>query len=399
MIVFLIFLFALYTLYKVFLSALQIKFVAQKSNQKAVVLDENDYKKAASVAIANEKFSLASNIFNFVLLIFWSIGGASLLQRCFEFESDILNDTLFCVAFLVINSLLNLPFGIYESFVKDKKFGFSTITPKLFAIDTIKSLVLVAIFGGIFIYLLLWIFAVLGQLWWIWGFCFSFIVILLINLIYPTLIAPIFNKITPLDDANLVNSINDLLEKCGFKSNGVFVMDASKRDNRLNAYFGGLGATKRVVLFDTLIKKFSQNEILAVLGHELGHFKHKDLLKNIVLMGFVMFILFFILGNIPSSFYTALDLKQSGGTLIVFFLLYSPILTAIFEPVISAFSRSHEFGADEFGAQNTNKNDMISALKKLGSQNKAFPISHKIYSFVYHSHPSLFDRINKLENI
>ena len=116
-------------------------------------------------------------------------------------------------------------------------------------------------------------------------------------------------------------------------------------------------------------------------------------------MGFVMFILFFILGNIPSSFYTALDLKQSGGALIVFFLLYSPILTAIFEPVISAFSRSHEFGADEFGAQNTNKNDMISALKKLGSQNKAFPISHKIYSFVYHSHPSLFDRINKLENI
>nr|MBP3725381.1 M48 family metallopeptidase [Campylobacter sp.] len=281
---------------------------------------------------------------------------------------------------------------------KDKKFGFSTITPKLFVIDLFKSLALIVIFGGIFIYLLLWIFESLGEFWWIWGFCFAFCMILLINLIYPTLIAPIFNKMTPLNDENLTNSINSLLESCGFKSSGVFVMDASKRDNRLNAYFGGLGSTKRVVLFDTLIKKLTQNEILAVLGHELGHFKHKDLLKNIVLMGVVLFVVFFVLGNIPSSFYTALNLKENGGALIVFFLLYSPVLSAIFEPLISAFSRSHEFGADKFGADNTNKNDMILALKKLGSENKAFPISHKIYSFVYHSHPSLFERINELEN-
>lgn len=396
MIYILIGVFALYSVYKAFLSILQIKFISQNATKKAVVLSQEDYEKAAIIAIKNEKFSLASNIFSFILLVFWSLCGANLLQNLFN--DGLFGNTIFCVAFLVINSLFHIPFEIYERFVKDKKFGFSTITPKLFVIDLFKSLALIVIFGGIFIYLLLWIFESLGEFWWIWGFCFAFCVILLINLIYPTLIAPIFNKMTPLNDENLTNSINSLLESCGFKSSGVFVMDASKRDNRLNAYFGGLGSTKRVVLFDTLIKKLTQNEILAVLGHELGHFKHKDLLKNIVLMGVVLFVLFFVLGNIPSSFYTALNLKENGGALIVFFLLYSPVLSAIFEPLISAFSRSHEFGADKFGADNTNKNDMILALKKLGSENKAFPISHKIYSFVYHSHPSLFERINELEN-
>lgn len=396
MIYILIGVFALYSVYKAFLSILQIKFISQNATKKAVVLSQEDYEKAAIIAIKNEKFSLASNIFSFILLVFWSLCGANLLQNLFN--DGLFGNTIFCVAFLVINSLFHIPFEIYERFVKDKKFGFSTITPKLFVIDLFKSLALIVIFGGIFIYLLLWIFESLGEFWWIWGFCFAFCMILLINLIYPTLIAPIFNKMTPLNDENLTNSINSLLESCGFKSSGVFVMDASKRDNRLNAYFGGLGSTKRVVLFDTLIKKLTQNEILAVLGHELGHFKHKDLLKNIVLMGVVLFVVFFVLGNIPSSFYTALNLKENGGALIVFFLLYSPVLSAIFEPLISAFSRSHEFGADKFGADNTNKNDMILALKKLGSENKAFPISHKIYSFVYHSHPSLFERINELEN-
>lgn len=396
MIYILIGVFALYSVYKAFLSILQIKFISQNATKKAVVLNQEDYEKAAVIGIENEKFSLASNIFSFILLVFWSLFGANLLQNLFN--DGLFGNTIFCVAFLVINSLFHIPFEIYERFVKDKKFGFSTITPKLFVIDLFKSLALIVIFGGIFIYLLLWIFESLGEFWWIWGFCFAFSVILLINLIYPTLIAPIFNKMTPLNDENLTNSINSLLESCGFKSSGVFVMDASKRDNRLNAYFGGLGSTKRVVLFDTLIKKLTQNEILAVLGHELGHFKHKDLLKNIALMSVVLFVLFFVLGNIPSSFYTALDLKQNGGALIVIFLLYSPVLNAIFEPLISAFSRSHEFGADKFGADNTNKNDMISALKKLGCENKSFPISHKIYSFVYHSHPSLFERINELEN-
>ena len=226
----------------------------------------------------------------------------------------------------------------------------------------------------------------------------SFAVALVINLIYPTLIAPIFNKMQPLEDGELKSRIEGLLAQCGFKSSGVFTIDASKRDNRLNAYFGGLGATKRVVLFDTLVKKLSLEEIIAVLGHELGHFKHKDILKMIALSAVMLFAMFFIFGNIPDAAYGALGLSPAGGGTIVFLLLFSPIFGFLFSPISSYFSRANEFGADKFAGEISNKADMISALKKLGSENKAFPKAHPLYAFVYHSHPSLFERINELEN-
>ena len=152
------------------------------------------------------------------------------------------------------------------------------------------------------------------------------------------------------------------------------------------------------MLFDTLIKKLSIDEILAVLGHELGHFKHGDIFKNLVLMFFVLFALFAVFGNIPASVFEALNLEQNGATTMLILLMFSPILSAIFQPIISYFSRAHEFGADEFGADIKNATQMISALKKLGTQNLAFPITHPIYSAVYHSHPTLFERIKELEN-
>ncbi|EMG30629.1 M48 family metallopeptidase, partial [Campylobacter showae] len=219
-----------------------------------------------------------------------------------------------------------------------------------------------------------------------------------INLIYPTLIAPIFNKMQPLEESELKSRIEGLLAQCGFKSSGVFTIDASKRDNRLNAYFGGLGATKRVVLFDTLVKKLSLDEIIAVLGHELGHFKHKDILKMIALSAVMLFAMFLIFGNIPDAAYQALGFHSGGGGTIVFLLLFSPIFGFLFSPASSYFSRANEFGADKFAGEVSNKDDMISALKKLGSENKAFPRAHPLYAFFYHSHPSLFERINELEN-
>ena len=203
---------------------------------------------------------------------------------------------------------------------------------------------------------------------------------------------------SPLEDGELKGKIEGLLTKCGFKSSGVFTIDASKRDNRLNAYFGGLGATKRVVLFDTLIKKLSTAEIVAVLGHELGHFKHKDILKMIALSAVMLFCLFFIFGNVSVSAYEAIGLGQNGASIIIFLVLFSPIFSFLFSPIISHFSRKNEFGADRFSKEISNKTDMINALTKLGSENKAFPKSHWLYSFVYHSHPSLFERINELEN-
>lgn len=389
----------IYTIYKIFLSLLQIGFVKQNLNKPAVILAQDDYQKAGLLALANEKLSVISSIYQMILLIIWSAWGAGYLQSMIAPNGLVWQNTLLVVAFLVISALLNLPFDIYEKFIKDKKFGFSNLTLKLFMLDTLKTLGLTVIFGGLVVYLILLCFAWLGEFWWIWAFGLSFGIILLVNLIYPTIIAPLFNKVSPLSDEELKEAINLLLQKCGFKSSGVFVIDASKRDKRLNAYFGGLGATKRVVLFDTLIAKLSQSEIIAVLGHELGHFKHKDLIKNIAFMFVILFVLFGVFGNIPNSVYEALGLDNGGGSFFLVLFLYSPIISAIFEPLMSAFSRSHEFGADEFGASSGGAKNMISALKKLGEENKAFPISHPIYSFVYHSHPSLYERVKKLENL
>lgn len=401
MVWFLVFLYIIYTIYKIFLSNLELNFVREKMNEKAVVLSEEDYKQAAKTAIINQKFSIFSDFYGLVVAVFWIVFGASFLQN-FIYESGVFKNEIFkatalVVAFLIINSLLSLPLDIYSSFVKDKKLGFSNMTPKIFIIDTLKSLFLMLIFGSLFICALIFCIQNLGNFWWIWAFLFSFCVILLINLIYPTIIAPMFNKMSPLQDGELKEQICELLQKCGFKSSGVFVMDASKRDKRLNAYFGGFGATKKVVLFDTLIEKLTQNEILAVLGHELGHFKHGDILKNIALSFVLLGVIFAVFGNLPNSVFSALNLKFDGGAILVFMILFLPILQAFLEPLVSKFSRTHEFGADEFASSVQGKDDMISALKKLGSENKAFPISHKIYSAVYHSHPSLYERIEELK--
>ncbi|ABK83248.1 M48 family metallopeptidase [Campylobacter fetus] len=398
MLEFLIGAYLIYTIYKITLSLIEINFININSKKQAVVLSETDYKQAAKVAIINQKFSISNTVYSAILLIIWSIWGASFLQNMIAPNGSIFENTLLVVVFLLTSAILQLPFDVYSSFVKDKKLGFSNITWKIFIVDTLKSFIMIVIFGGLVSWLILLCFEWLGNSWWIWAFGLSFAIILLINLIYPTIIAPIFNKVTPLANEELKSAIGSLLTKCGFKSSGVFVIDASKRDKRLNAYFGGFGATKRVVLFDTLIEKLTQNEIIAVLGHELGHFKHKDLLKNIALMFVVLFLLFAIFGNIPNSIYSSLGLNSGGGSFFIFLFLYSPIVSAFFEPIMSAFSRSHEFGADEFGASATTKNDMIQALKKLGNENKAFPISHPVYSFVHHSHPSLYERITKLEN-
>lgn len=393
----LIFIYFIYTIYKIYLSTLEINFIKNHINKSPVILDEYNYKNAGQAAIVNQKFYIIEYIYSFIIVTFWLFIGLKALNANIDYQNSIFHGTFYILSFLIIGILLALPLEIYRTFVKDRKLGFSKITPTLFIKDSIKSLALLIVFGGLFIAMILWCFKTLGDSWWIWAFVASFVILILIQLVYPTLIAPIFNKIKPLDDEDLSSSINSLLENCGFKSKGVFVLDASKRDSRLNAYFGGLGATKRVVLFDTLIAKLSKDEILAVLGHELGHFKHKDILKMLIISCVIIFVMFFVFSHIPGSVIDALNISDNGVSIIIMFLLFSPVLSALFEPIISKFSRNNEFGADEFGADVKNKDDMINALKKLGSENKAFPISHKLYSAVYHSHPTLYERINRLE--
>ncbi|WP_169754245.1 M48 family metallopeptidase [Campylobacter curvus] len=388
----------LYVLVKIYLAALQINFVQNEAKKPAVVLSQSEYENAARVAIVNQKFEIASLVYHTVIFTMWVGCGLQFLNSLVIKTGTIGENIIFVMSFLVISSLLELPLSIYETFVKDRRLGFSNTTPKIFALDLAKSLALTLVFGSLFVWVVLLCIGFLGEFWWFWAFVLSFAVIIVINLIYPTVIAPLFNKMKPLEDGELKSSIEGLLIECGFKSSGVFTIDASKRDNRLNAYFGGFGATKRVVLFDTLVSKLTQSEIIAVLGHELGHFKHKDIFKMIAVSAVMLFLLFVLFGNIPNAAYDALGLSPNGGAIIVFLVLFSPIFSFVFSPVISAISRHNEFGADKFGADVKSRADMISALKKLGSENKAFPKAHPLYAFVYHSHPSLFERISELES-
>ena len=387
-----------YVAAKAILAILQINFIRSEAKKPAVVLEQGEYESAAAAAITNQKFEIASLFYHAAIFVMWACWGLGELYESAYKTGELRDHIIFVMSFMIISSLLELPLNIYETFVKDKKLGFSNVTPKIFTLDLLKTLALTLVFGTLFVWLVLLCIRFLGDFWWFWAFLLSFAVALVINLIYPMLIAPIFNKMQPLEDGELKSRIEGLLTQCGFKSSGVFTIDASKRDNRLNAYFGGLGATKRVVLFDTLVKKLSLAEIIAVLGHELGHFKHKDILKMIALSAVMLFAMFFIFGNIPDAAYQALGLHSGGGGVIVFLLLFSPIFGFLFSPVSSYFSRANEFGADKFAGDVSNKDDMISALKKLGSENKAFPKAHPFYAFVYHSHPSLFERINELEN-
>ena len=311
-------------------------------------------------------------------------------------ENSKLENTLFLLAFLVLTALFNLPLSIYKDFVKNKVQGFSNMSVSLFIKDSLKSLALLLIFGFAIIYVLLLCYEFLGALWWLGAFAFSFCVILVINLIYPTLIAPLFNKMQKLDDENLLSKIENLMKQCGFSANGVYVIDASKRDKRLNAYFGGLFKSKRVVLFDTLLKALGEKELLAVLGHELGHFVHKDILKALISGALMLFILFFLFANLPEFFYTQSGLEGVNAGIFALLLIFGSIFTSLVSPLLNLLSRKNEFAADLHGAKLSSKEDMKNALIALAKENKAFVKTSKIYTIFHLSHPSISERLKAL---
>ncbi|HDZ5235295.1 TPA: M48 family metallopeptidase [Campylobacter coli] len=386
----------LYTALLSWISYAQIRFLEREKDKQAQILSEKDYQNAADIAIENEKFKLFSNFYMLIVNITWIGFGFLYLKELLISENSRLENTLFLLAFLIITSILNLPLSIYESFVKDKAHGFSNMTLKLFIKDTIKSLILTLIFGFLILYALLFCYDFFGTFWWLAAFIFAFCVIVIINVIYPTLIAPIFNKMEKLEDENLLSKINDLMKQCGFNANGVYVIDASKRDKRLNAYFGGLFKSKRVVLFDTLLKALSERELLAVLGHELGHFVHKDIIKALINGAITMFLLFFIFAHLPDFVYQESHLEGVNGGVFALLFIFANIFSFIISPLINALSRKNEFAADQHGAKVTSKEDMKNALLALARENKAFIKTSKIYTFFYLSHPSISDRIKAL---
>lgn len=388
-------LFCLYFAFSIYTSFMQIGFVKDAIKKKPIILDEEKYFEAGNYAIDKEKLAIATNFFNFIIFILWLGFGLKFLDSLIQVESSILKAVIFVNCFILINWFLDLPFSLYSTFVLDKKYKFSNMTKALYIKDTLKSAILFFIFGSLVIAGVAFIVETFPS-WWIFAFIFIFAVIILINMLYPLIRDKMFDKFEKLKDSELEAKIENLLKEVGFKSSGVYSVDASKRDSRLNAYFGGLGSTKRVVLFDTLIEKLNHKELLAVLGHELGHFKNGDIIKNIAIMGFVMFVFFAIFGNLSEEMFLALGLNKEASSIIAVFLIFSSVFAFFLMPLISFISRHNEYQADSFGSNLASREALVNALLKLANENKSFPLSHKLYIFFYYSHPPLVERFKEL---
>jgi STE24 endopeptidase len=377
---------------------MQIGYINIAKRKKAVLLDPEKFLTAAEYAVAKEKLAIVNTFVDYIAFVVWIGVGISFLQQQIFLQDEALQTIAIVMGFLLIGSVISLPFSYYEKFVIDKEFGFNKSTLALWIKDTLIALVMTIVFGS----LVIWgIYAIITSftLWWLWSFGFIFFVVVLINMLYPAFRAMFFDTLTPLENQELNGEIKTLMDKTGFVSSGIFVSDASKRDARLNAYFGGFGKAKRVVLFDTLIEKLTTKELLAVLGHELGHFAHGDIYKNIALVGAMLFAMFAIFGNLPESLYLELGMGESPALMMILLLLFMPVLGFVMMPIMGIVSRHNEYEADRMGSELGGKAgsiELANALQKLVSENKSFPLSHPVYIFFHYTHPPVIERLKAL---
>jgi STE24 endopeptidase len=379
-----------------------------KNQKKELPLEVNDiyeidkYKKSRDYQRVNYKFDLFSSSFSFVLIITVILTGIfGKLDQVLRtrVENPILLALAFFGILFIISDILNLPFSVYKTFVIEEKFGFNKTTVKTFIADKLKGYLLGAIIGGIVIYILLFLILSLGQNFWIWFWIIISVFLLFINMFYTSLIVPLFNKLKPLEGGDLRNAIEEYSKKIYFPLDNIFVIDGSKRSSKANAYFSGIGSKKKIVLFDTLISNHTKEELIAVLAHEVGHFKKKHIITGFILsvlqIGFMFFILSFFVFNPLLS-------EALGGSkmalhlnLIAFGILYTPIshITGIF---MNAISRKNEFEADKFAATTYNGKSLAEALKKLSTNNLSNLTPHPAYVFFHYSHPPLLERLKAL---
>jgi STE24 endopeptidase len=388
-------LYTFYILMRLYVSVMQIGFINQVKRKKAVLLGEKEYLDAANYAVDKEKLSIVEAMVEYILFFVWMAGALAWFDEVLMVQSPLLHTLGAVIGLILINSAVMLPFGWYAKFKIDAQYGFNRSSTGQYIKDTLISTVLTIIIGG----LIVWGIAAIinaSQLWWLWSFCFIFGVVVMMNMFFPTIRALFFDKVTPLKDPQLQEQIADLMQKTGFVSSGVFVSDASKRDARLNAYFGGLGKTKRVVLFDTLLQKLTPQELIAVLGHELGHFAHGDLYKNIAMVGVMLFGMFAAFGNLPQSLYVQLGVSPSPHVMMMLFILFLPMVSFVMMPLMGLVSRHNEYEADRTGSELGGAGHLISALTKLVSENKSFPLSHPLYQFFHTTHPPVIERLRAL---
>ncbi len=361
------------------------------------------HQKAADYTMAKMKLATWSGLYGLGLLLLWTLGGGlDILDqwlRAWQW-SPLTTGVVLLLVFSMIGSLLELPFSLYSTFKVEQSFGFNKMTLSLYFADMLKQGLLMIAIGAPLIWVVLWLMQSAGEMWWLWAWAVWTGFSILMMWAYPTFIAPLFNKFEPMEDGELKTAIEGLLNKCGFESNGLFKMDGSKRSSHGNAYFSGFGKSKRIVFFDTLLEQLSINETLAVLAHELGHFKRNHIKKRMVLMFSMSLAGFAILGWLAeqSWFYAGLGVSQpSDYMLLILFMLAMPVFTFALSPLMSVYSRKHEFEADDYAKEHANAEDLISALVKMYDDNAATLTPDSLYSAWHDSHPPAPVRVAHLE--
>ena len=398
---------------KYWLATRQMRHVAQHRGAVPAPFDATialaAHKRAADYTLAKGRFGMLHMAFGSALLLGWTLLGGlesldtlareSLLPRFggMAYQLGLLG------GFAVIGALLEIPFDLYSTFRIEQRFGFNRMTWRLYLADQLKGALVGLLLGLPIAALMLWIMGATGRHWWLWAWGAWVAFNLAVLVLYPTVIAPIFNKFEPLADDLLRDRVQALMARCGFAAKGLFVMDGSRRSAHGNAYFTGFGAAKRVVFFDTLLAKLAPGEVEAVLAHELGHFKHRHVIKRIVAMFGLSLLGFALLGwlSTQSWFYLGLGVRPALGAphdahALLLFLLATPVFGFFVSPLFAQLSRKHEFEADAYACRQADAHDLASALLKLHEDNAATLTPDPVYVRFYYSHPPASERLAAL---
>jgi STE24 endopeptidase len=398
---------------KFYLATRQIRHVARHRNQVpsafASTISLPSHQKAADYTIAKTRLGMLEMAFAAALLLGWTLlGGIDTLNQAVmrsglaEYGA-LVPQLALLAAFGLASGLLDLPFTLYKTFRLEERFGFNKMTLKLWLADLVKSTLVGAIVGLPIVALILWLMGSAGTLWWLWTWVVWMGFNLLVLVLFPTVIAPLFNKFKPLDDESLKARVTALMQRCGFAAKGLFVMDGSRRSAHANAYFTGFGAAKRVVFYDTLLKQLNPAEVDAVLAHELGHFKHKHIIKRIGVMFAMSLVGFALLGWLSTQvwFYTGLGVRpnltvSNDALALLLFLMVVPLFSFFISPLMAQSSRKHEFEADAYAVSQTDGRDLQSALLKLYKDNASTLTPDPVFVKFYYSHPPASERLGRM---
>ena len=400
-------------LLKLYLSSRQIRHVARHRDTVppafAATISLASHQKAADYTLTKARFGLLELAFGSAVLLGWTLlGGLDSLNQALANSAlaqwgPLATQMALVAGFGLISGALDLPFTLYSTFRIEERFGFNKMSLQLWLADLFKSTLVGMVIGLPIVALILWLMNSAGPLWWLWAWAVWMGFNLLVLVLYPTVIAPIFNKFKPLEDDSLKARVTALMQRCGFAAKGLYVMDGSKRSAHANAYFTGFGAAKRVVFYDTLLKQLSPAEVDAVLAHELGHFKHKHIIQRIVMLFAMSLAGFALIGYLSQQlwFYTGLGVRPNLGApndalALLLFMLAVPLFSFFISPLMAQLSRQHEFQADAYAALQTDGRDLASALLKLYQDNASTLTPDPVFVKFYYSHPPASERLARM---